>query len=245
MPKNVFSDEKLVAYLDGEKQHAPIDDIAVALLNDAALVHRLDALRIDTTQIADSFQAIINSGKTAPLMRSAAANRNAVKRAVAASLVGIMVGFGAGQYAGQPAQQGWKDYVAAYQSLYTTSTLSSLVASGATQQQELDRVGASIGKELTVAALSGTPEASYKRAQILGYKGQPLVQLTFLSSTGVPIALCILRTSGTSEQTTQFSEMEGMRAAHWTANGYDYLLIGGQNDALLQRMANDLAAKQV
>ena len=42
-----FSDEELVAYLDGEAEFAPVDAIKAALLTDESLANRLNKLKFD------------------------------------------------------------------------------------------------------------------------------------------------------------------------------------------------------
>ncbi len=243
MPDIDFSDEELVAYLDGEAEHAPVEDIAKALRTDMALAKRTEALRVDTNKIAKSFNAFLNTDNIAPFVLDAPAERGWKSSAIAASLLAVLLGFGAGYQFSRPAERDWKDYVAAYQFLYTTNTLRSVQSSGDLQQRDLDRVGAAIGKEISVAKLTDFPEMEYKRAQVLGYRGQALAQLTFLSSTGEPIALCILRADSPADQALKISEMEGMSAVDWKSGGYDYLLIGGQNTSLLKRMATNFLSK--
>lgn len=240
-----FSDEELVAYLDGETAHTPADDIAIALRTDAVLAKRLAALRIDTHAIAESFQATLNTEHKAPFIMEAPVQRNWMRHAAAAAIIGIVVGFGVGQFSADMGDRDWKQYVAAYQFLYTTNTLSNVQTSPPFQRAELSQIGAAIGKQFSMAALTSMPDVAYKRAQVLGYRGQPLVQLTFLSSTGEPIALCIIRSGENGDAAIVQSEMEGMQSANWQANGYDYLLIGGQDKGLIGRMANSFAAKNV
>lgn len=240
-----FSDEELVAYLDGESDYAPMDDIAIALRTDRALAKRLEALRVDTKQISASYDASFDLNKKLTFNLGEASEPRWSIPGIAASILFVGVAFGIFQYWLQPQERDWKDYVAAYQFLYTTSTLSNVQNSLTVQQQELDRVGAAIAKKIPVAALAGFPEVEYKRAQLLGYKGKALIQLTFLSGTGEPIALCILRIDGQKNQAPEFTELEGMRAANWKMNGYDYLLIGGQDEVLIERMATSFEEKKI
>lgn len=243
MARNKFSDEQLIAYLDGEADHAPMDEIDLALSSDKALALRLHALRMDKERLTAGFQAALDPAKKPPLALLAANQNRWIKHAVAASLIGLVVGFGAGRIGTAPAQDGWKDYVAAYHYLYTASTIDTVENTPAVQQAELDRVGSAIGKQFSAASLRDLPNVDYKRAQILGFNDQPLLQLTFLTDDGEPLALCILKARGAATQPMQVTELEGMSAASWQADGYDYLLIGGKDNALLERIATDFAAK--
>lgn len=245
MARSTFSDEQLIAYLDGETDHAPVSDIDTALLSDRALARRLDTLRFDKSRLAAGFQAALNPAKKPPLVLQAANQNRWIKHAIAASLVGLVIGFGAGRFGASSAADGWKDYVAAYHYLYTTSTIDTVDNPPAVQQAELDRVGIAIGKQLSAGTLRDLPGVAYKRAQILGFKGQPLLQLTFLTGTGDPIALCILKAGNDKEAPVQLTRLEGMSAASWQADGYDYLLIGGQDNALLEQVATQFKATAI
>ncbi|MGB7432294.1 MAG: hypothetical protein WA921_07475 [Ahrensia sp.] len=245
MKSSTFSDEQLVAYLDGQADHAPVAEIDAALRTDKALAVRLDGLRIDTDHLHAAFQSALDPAKKPPLFLRAANQNQWVKHAIAASLIGLVIGFGAGRIGTAPAADGWKDYVAAYHYLYTTGTIDTVENPPAVQQAELDRVGTAIGKQLSATTLRDLPGVDYKRAQILGFKDQPLLQLTFLTETGEPIALCILRATGTDQQPVQMTHLEGMSAASWQAGGFDYLLIGGQDDALLEQVATTFQATAI
>ena len=240
-----FSDEELVAYLDNEAEHAPIDEINAALQTDLDLAKRLDALRVDTNKIADGMSACLVKGRKPNFDLGEPVQRRWVMPAIAASVLFVLFAFGGGHYWREFEGRQWKNYVAAYQFLYTTNTLSSVQNSDLVKQQELDRVGAAIGKKIMVSQVAEFSEVEYKRAQLLGYKGKALIQLTFLSSTGKPIALCILRTDDRKNKDVEFSELEGMRAASWKIDDYDYLLIGGQDEMLIERMSKILTSNKI
>lgn len=240
-----FSDEELVAYLDGESEHTRMEEIEAALKEDLALVERIEGLRIDTEQIAASLETLVNPKAVPPSFLNATAGRNKTLPMIAASLVALIIGLVGGQLISRPVEPDWRDYVAAYQFLYTTNTLSTIEASPASQQSELDRVGAAIGKAISVESLSDFPEVEYKRAQVLGYNSQALVQLAFLSSTGEPLALCIIRANNSESVPLNISSMEGLSAASWNAGGYEYLLIGGKDNSLIERMANNFVKHKI
>ncbi|MEL6920801.1 MAG: hypothetical protein AAFO77_07210 [Pseudomonadota bacterium] len=240
-----FSDEQLVAYLDGETDHAPMDQIAMALRTNTALAKRLEALRIDTKQVAQSLASCLETSSAPPVFTQHDAKKNWAMPTAAAAVVALMIGFGVGHFITKPATPDWKDYVAAYHFLYTTNTLNAVQSTTDSQQSELDRVSASIGKTIPAAVLKQFPEVDYKRAQLLGYKGKPLVQLTFLSRSGEPIAFCMLRASDAEDGDIHMLELEGMSTANWRSNGYDFLLIGGQDQRLIKRIAEKLRAIEI
>uniref|UniRef100_UPI003A5C06AF anti-sigma factor family protein n=1 Tax=Phaeobacter italicus TaxID=481446 RepID=UPI003A5C06AF len=55
MHDRYFTDEELVAYLDGETDFAPVAEITAALAQDPALQARLAALEIDRAALAEGF----------------------------------------------------------------------------------------------------------------------------------------------------------------------------------------------
>lgn len=241
MEQRYFSDEELVAFLDGEDEFAPVEEITKALETDDELAKRLEALRIDTDKIAKSFGAL-KMGKMPELPPAPVANDNqGFGKMIAASVLALAIGFGAGISTSQ-SEPDWRDYVAAYQALYTNTTLKDVASSQQEQQQELTQVASAIGKNITLDKLNISPQLEYKRSQVLGYNGKPLVQIAFLDSMGQPIALCIIRSDEGKKLDLQMDSMEGMSTAAWSKDGYEYILIGGQNDALISRMASEFSS---
>jgi hypothetical protein len=66
-----------------------------------------------------------------------------------------------------------------------------------------------------------------KRSQILGFEGQQILQIAYLSNQGTPIALCIKKGNSEADSNITSATMKGMASAVWTKGGYEYLLIGG------------------
>ncbi len=238
MQSRYFSDEELVAYLDGENEFAPVAEIAAALKTDVALAKRLAALRVDTDEIAKSFDGLASPDRRMPALPAAPQAQLRYGAIIAAAVVALVVGFGAGWSTSGIHKPDWRDYVAAYQALYINGTLAHVDQSDAAKQSELSRVSAAIGKSIKLGVLNVSPELEYKRSQILGFRGKALVQLAFLTSTGQPLALCIIRSDGKSTQTATSAEMEGMSSTSWSHGNYEYLLIGGTDQSMISRLAD-------
>ena len=241
MQDRYFTDEELVSYLDGEADFAPVEEIAEALKIDSSLAKRLDALRLDTHLISDSFDPILPMAPAMPQLNSKARPSRPLVPVAAAVLVSLLLGYGFAQWTFAPEKPGWKKYVASYQALYTNSTLAGLKPQPDSQRGELQRVSAAIGKNIPIEALTRQPELTYKRSQILGFNGKALVQLAFLSSTGQPVALCIIRTKKDDSKSIQEAQLENMSSAAWTRDGYDYLLIGRVDQLLVSRLAQEFS----
>lgn len=95
----------------------------------------------------------------------------------------------------------------------------------------------------TGGGLAPVEQLDYKRAQILSFEGRPLIQLAFLSKVGAPVALCILQSYDGQESSPGFSEMRGMSSASWSKDGYEYLLIGGNDNSLIKQVAERYSAQ--
>lgn len=246
MHDRYFSDEELVAYLDGEVDFAPIAAIDAARRQDAALQKRIDALEIDRAALAAAFDGLAPRTPTLPFAPPAAPPRRGLWAGITATATAaaLAIGFMAGSARQAPLTQ-WTDYVAAYQALYSSSTLAHIARTETDQQAELDRVAAAIGKSIPVGALTLFPDVQYTRAQILSFEGQSLIQLAFLTGAGAPVALCIIRAEEAPNTSPAFQQMEGLSTALWAQNGYEYILIGGQDDALIERMASGFVGMEI
>ena len=172
-----------------------------------------------------------------------AGTRGHLYRAIAASaVICLALGGALGFFLSPKQDQTWREYVAIYQALYINVTLAHIDEVEANLADELKRVSQAIGKEINLPSVTGQGQLSYKRAQILGFKGRPLIQLAFLSNVGVPVALCIIRSDTTAKQDVSLNARRGMSAASWANGGYEYMLIGGSDDALIAQAAKAFAA---
>ncbi|WP_298835800.1 hypothetical protein [uncultured Roseobacter sp.] len=235
-----FTDEELVAYLDGEADHAPVALIDAALERDPVLRQRVRALGLDTLALRAGYETLLNPAPASIPAMQTTGNGWLRSTSVAAGIA-LAAGIAIGVLIPGGKDDGWTEYVAAYQALYSSSTLSHISPVPSDQQRELARVGAAIGKPIDLARLTAFPDAEYKRAQVLSFDGRALVQLAFLTSTGEPLALCIIRSDNVPAGQPDTREMEGMHAAKWSDGTYEYLLIGGSDDALIRRMSSGFA----
>lgn len=243
-----YTDEELTAFLDGEAQGALSGDIKAALKRDRTLQERLKALDVDKRAVKSAFDGLLAGAPDVPeaIETEIASDGRRSGRwpaAVAATaLLCLCAGWLAATKLQGPAQASWQDFAAKYHALYVNSTLSHIRQAPDAAKAELDRVGEALGKRFAYEALSATQRLDYRRAQILGFEGRPLVQLAFLSTVGAPVALCVIRSTGTSARDVRVSTMEGMSAAEWSKDGYDFLLIGGRDRALIDQAARHLKA---
>lgn len=240
-----FSDEDLTAFLDGQADAALEAAISHALETDDALGDRMAALDIPLASIAGAFDGLLAQAPAmpdlAPTAHAAPANTNARPRwgwGIATFATGLAAGLAVAVFTGfgtpEPAPRGWVSFVASYQALYTTDTLRDVDTSPQEAAVQLASVSQQIGLDL--AALPQAEGLTFKRAQILGFNGKPLVQISYLRDDGTPIALCIIP-AGPDAQGVTMGAAEGLGIARWNTPGFGYLLIGGQDAAPLEREA--------
>ncbi|WP_162938076.1 anti-sigma factor [Kiloniella sp. EL199] len=244
-----FTDENLTAFLDGEATDDLAYQIERALEVDAVLKTRLEDLSLPVDELKKAMQQVRDQAPDLPSVLTEDAtvsNRRSGNWAYAGSLAAsvlislIIGGLFARTYLAPDEARGWKSYVAAYQSLYVGQTLDTIELTPEQIQKNLDNLSVEMGIDL--AKMTSGSELIFKRAQLLGFKGKPLVQLAYLSPEGQPVALCIIRTDKGDTEAIGMDELEGMAAASWRKDGYAYLFIGGQDEAVIREGAARLKA---
>lgn len=247
MSKKVdYSDEQLTAYLDGELNPQEAVALERALRQGSGLRKRLDRLRIDTEAVRQVGEALLDSAPAVPdtLARPAveapAPRTFRLPAIAAAALVCFLAGAGLTKLLFPAPEETWQDFAAIYHALYVANTLNHIDQPEAAAEAELVRVAGAIGKTINLSALKSGP-LDYKRAQILGYKGKPLLQLAFLSKIGAPVALCIYRSGDAAKAAVAAATLRGLSSATWSKDGYEYLLIGGTDQKLITDAARAFA----
>jgi anti-sigma factor RsiW len=241
-----FSNEELTAYLDDEIAPDVRRRIGSALDNNANLKVQLESLRVDRATLKTAFEGLLRSAPPYSVKHVAAIKvvqiptNNRMKFAVVATLC-AMVGWVAATGLFRAAPVTWQEKAAIYHSLYVNGTISSVIADTVDTQVELERVTSALGKNILLENLKRVPEFEYKRSQILGFEGRPLMQVAFLSRMGSPVVLCIMRSNTSTTKAVKTDVMQGMAAATWSSGTYEYLLVGGIDKDLIARAANTFA----
>jgi anti-sigma factor RsiW len=242
-----ISEEDLVAYLDAALSPARRTAVDAALAQDSALRGRLDALRIDIPAIRAAFDAHVATAPLERLRRALAAIPEPRRRrhapgawlAIAASLlIGVVLGQVSPRLFSQQRPTDWRTAVAGYQMLYTTATLASQHQNAAALSGSAAAVGAALGRPISLASLT-VDGLDFKRAQILTFNGQPLAQYAYLDADGAPIAFCATRT-GEPDHPVETTTLRGMAEAHWSHDGYGFMVIGGHNPDEIRKLADEL-----
>ncbi len=247
MSKTVdYSDEQLTAYLDGEMSGQDAAALERALEQETGLRDRLERLRIDTEAIRRAGDALLDSAPAIPDALAQPAAEAPAPRAfrlpamAAVALLCVFAGAGLTKLLFPAPEETWQDFAAIYHALYVANTLNHIEQTEAAAEAELIRVSGAIGKTIDLDELKSGP-LDYKRAQILGYKGKPLLQLAFLSKIGAPVALCIYRSGDAAKAAVAAATLRGLSSATWSKDGYEYLLIGGTDQKLITDAAKAFA----
>lgn len=245
--QHTFTDEDLTAYLDDEADSALYDAIHAARKTDHEVQTRLDNLTIDKDQITAAFDSYLDHAPASvelPEVKTQGGLDPTLYKMAVAALVALVVGVSVGTKFSQDAKlDGWRGYVAAYHALYNEQTLASIDPTGPGPIDELQRAAQLIGKNISVDDLQSSDLLAFKRTQILSFKGNPLVQLTFVTADGAPVALCIIKKPDLADSQPRTAILEGMPATSWSKGGYDYILIGSADSKLIEKAATVYANK--
>ncbi|MFK7834652.1 MAG: hypothetical protein AB8B60_00400 [Sulfitobacter sp.] len=240
---NRYSDETLTAYLDGELDVSEVRAVEAALATDENLSARLAALDLPLDALRRAMGPAMLDAPEIPaslLVEPPRARMGfAAPLALAASFV---LGVGITTYM-QPEPKapavGWLASVASYQALYVTETLSGATQDSASTTAVLTRAGAEFGVALDPATQIDGME--FKRAQILGFKGKPLLQMAYLTPDGTPLALCLVST-GNEDRGPKPTVMFDLAGVSWVRDGVGYFLVGGTDTDLLNTLTGEIRA---
>jgi hypothetical protein len=129
--------------------------------------------------------------------------------------------------------------VVSYQRLYVPETLAGLVTPNAESLDLLDRFGRDHG--LRLHRVPDLQPATFKRAQILGFNGQPLLQMTFSDAGGQPVALCVTMT-GEADSPPSWQAAEELEVVTWTMGGNRFVLVGTTSRDVLNVVLQEFTA---
>ena len=255
-----FSDEELTAFLDGEAEHTPMAEIERALESDAEIRARLDALRIERDALKRAFDGLLNAAPAMPAQQRTArvhqlqtpprAKSSGWFPTAMAAMLALGIGFGGGYLLRDrlitsdgvlppvvQKKEGWRARVANYQDFYGQATLAAVNLSDTEAQAQLEMASQALGKKFDLSTLRSSAALEYKRGQVLHLNGKPLIQLAFVAKSGAPVALCIVKAKPGAKPDLRYKEFRGMKSASWAKNGFDYFLIGGADQALIEETA--------
>ncbi|WP_170418901.1 hypothetical protein [Ruegeria atlantica] len=242
-----FSDETLKAYLEGNANVAEAAAIEAAVETDPALEQRLMGLDPLAPVVHSVFENIPADAPQIELPESvpvyAAQTSGGLWRLMAVAASVAVVAVSATFWATRPEPMGWAEQAAIYQSLYSPDTIASLDSSPAALDAQFAQAEAQLGRSLNQDALEVLPGLELKRAQILSFKGKPLIQVVFADDQGQPLAFCVIRQGeGAPAKDVKLAAISGVATATWAQDGYGYMLIGSSEQTDLQQQLDILTA---
>ncbi|NVO57734.1 hypothetical protein HW561_18200 [Rhodobacteraceae bacterium B1Z28] len=223
-----FSDETLLAYLEGSLDEAQSRAIEAAVEDDAQLERQLMALDPFAPVVQEVFERLPAESPQVNLPDSVAPARSGgFLRLVAVAATTAIAAVALTFWATRPADLGWAQQAAIYQSLYVPDTIASLDSSPASLTAQFAQAEAELGQSLNRDVLEALPGLELKRAQILSFKGKPLVQIVFADDQGRPFAFCVIRQGpAAANKDVKQAVLSGLATATWAQDGYGYMLLG-------------------
>jgi len=250
-----YSDEAIVAWLDGEMSAAESAAFEQQLKRDESLSTRTAELMRSNQPFAEAFEGLLEAApeermerhlaqllaRTPPAQQRRQVSRRAL---IAASLSFLFIGSGIGYFA-RPESASRResgrirDLEAQYMSLYSTQTLADVDNSPPVIARSLERTAREMGLRLSAQQLA-LPDAELKSIRLLRYDDASIAQIVWDRASEGPMALCISREQHQNLTPVQDEKRHGMNLAWWYAEGYQYVLIGRSPTQQMQQRAGQL-----
>jgi len=228
-----FSDETLLAYLDGSLDEAEARAIEDAVAEDVALESRLMALDPIASVVQQVFENVPAETPQVDLPAEVPTRGMAgqgVFRLVGVAASVAVIAVSATFWATRPAELGWAQQAAIYQSLYVPDTIADLDNSKQSLDAQFALAEEQLGRSLNRDVLEALPGLDLKRAQVLSFKGKPLIQIVFSDAAGQPFAFCVIRQGAAApNKDVNQAVLSGLATATWAQDGYGYMLLGSDD----------------
>ncbi len=229
-------DARLVALVDGALPEAEAQALRAEIAADPDLQARLDALDVNLSSLSDQADALLAD---APPMSEGAAPRGSLAGLAMAASVALALVLG-GALIGSRLGGGedWRDFAAAYHLLYQPETLAApMQGDGGVAQ-----VSEALGQDLS--ALADVEGLDFRRAQILGWQDQTLIQFAYLDANGRPVAVCIMEnTDDIVGVSTSTAHRHGLATTTLMDRYVRVLVIGPDADTDTQALGQSVAAQ--
>lgn len=240
-----WSDEDLRAYLNGDASPDTADQIEATLATDRLLEDRLMAL--DPLFAVRNVGASVAGPDKAQVARwlkpaeTVDTARFDWRHLAAAVVFGVTVSSAGWLLDAQKTPSDWRMQVATYQALYSPETIAAIDFDDAALGAQLDSLGQQVGFPDLRDVAEDLDDFELLRGQILAHQKQPLAQIVFASMDGQPMALCLIeRATDNAQEGLVLGNMAGLRSASFDTKNHSWLLIGAQNDALIERTAQQV-----
>lgn len=238
-----WSDEHIIAYLDGKLDMETGQALHRDRQHDPELDSYIRSMEIDTAELTNAGGDDLSGAPAFSFEQKPVGFSGWRQAAMAASVVAVFgLGFLTSKFlpADNPPPQTWLQAVAEYQMLYTADTLN-------LQEKTADQLGrevAEIGRKMQIILARSDLNVDglqYKRGQLLSFKNKPLVQFAFIDDNNTPIAFCIIKRGEKPEQElTNKTLLAGLNAVTWSKGQYGFVVIGKSDPAKINQYAMQL-----
>lgn len=251
-----YSDEAIVAWLDGEMSQQEHEAFEQQLKHDQALATRTAELMKSNQPFADAFEPLLDAAPSERLQQnlnrllmqnpvtSPASGQVSRRALIAASLSFLVIGSGFGYFVRPDSRarresEKIRDLEAQYMSLYSPQTLVDVDSSSTVIERSLARTAQEMGLHLSAQQLT-LQGAELKSVRLLRYDNNSIVQIAWAHPAYGPMALCISPEDHRHATPVTEEQRHGMNLAWWQAGGWQYVLIGRTPAAQLQQHAGQL-----
>ncbi|WKV50973.1 anti-sigma factor family protein [Dickeya fangzhongdai] len=239
-----YSDDAIVAWLDGEMNDTDAQKFEQWLRSDDQLAERIARLQKSDLAFKEAFAPLLDDAPQArmqnrleqllaatPVVGETPPRIGVSRRSlIAASLSFLVIGSGLG-YLARPASavrndsEKIRDLEAQYMSLYSAETLLDMDSSASALARGLARTAQDIGIHLSEQQLS-IQGAELKMVRMLRYDSTSIAQIAWMHADYGPMALCISPEQQRSATAINNEQRHGMHLAWWHTGGYQFVLIG-------------------
>ena len=237
-----FTDVELSAFLDGEADETLERRILDQLKVDSLLATEIEAFRAASAHIQKGFGDLLAEAPSMPAdlnkqqPRAGAVPLKWFGGGIATGLAGglaasLLLG---GLFSG-PSHSPWAQAVADYQVLYIPQTIAVNGLGEDVARQQIETLNSNF--DIDLMNLPDLPGLELRRAQLLGFEGKPLLQIVYSDMNGGPVALCLVESAIEAPSALETYRLKEMEAAVWRSQGHDFILIGGNDAALIKNAA--------
>ncbi|TKY83883.1 hypothetical protein R0L47_07695 [Pectobacterium polonicum] len=239
-----YSDEAIVAWLDGEMNEADAQRFKALLKGDEELAERTAELMKSQLAFEEAFAPLLDKAPKARMLARLEALATPVptpgkfsfhagvsrRSLIAASFSFLVIGSGIGYLARSPQlilsdSEKIRDLEAQYMSLYSAETLLDADNSAQALQRGLSRTAENIGLQLNTPQLA-LHGAELKMVRLLSYDNTSIAQITWMHAEYGPMALCISPERQATATALNNEQRHDMQVVWWRARGYQFVLIG-------------------
>jgi len=231
-----FSDETLLSYLEGTLDEEQSRAIETAVEDDVALEHRLMALDPFAPAVQQVFETLPVETPVVDLPDpQPARDTRGLVRLIAVAATTAVAAVALTFWTTRPAELGWAQQAAIYQSLYVPETIAALENNPEALDAQFAQAEEQLGRSLNQQVLEDLPGLELKRAQVLSFRGKPLIQIVFADDQGQPLAFCVIRQGPAApEAEIKQAVLSGLATATWAQGGYGYMILGNSPQTDLQ-----------